>query len=260
MRAAFFPEAAGRARSRLGRRATGLALVIVVHLLLALLLLMLTPKLPPAPTGPKTFTLSPIRAPSLAKKPVVAARHAHAGAPPRKAPSHAVTKPLVAAPKSDRPSTKPFTTELMEAVDIAALPNHKNDTASATDGSGIGPGTVGAGNASGSLYSANGAPGGEPLYNAEWVTEPTRAELTTYLPHNLPDASWGVIVCRTIERNRVDDCQELGDSQPGLGLARGMRQAAWQFHVRPPRVGGKALVGAWVRIRIDEHVEDRSGG
>ncbi len=262
MRVAYFPLAGDErpgVRRPLGRRATGLLLVLLVHVLLALLLLSLNGKAPTAPPTVTSFSLSPIRAPTQAKKPVAQAKRARAGAPPRKAPSHAVTKPLVAVPKSDQPSTKPFTTELMEAVDIAALPNHKNETASATDGTGIGPGRVGAGSESGSLFSANGAPGGEPLYNAEWVTEPTRAELSTYLPHSLPDDSWGVIACRTAERNRVEDCQELGDSQPGLGLARGMRQAAFQFHVRPPRIGGKAQIGVWVRIRIDEHIE-RSGG
>ena len=99
-------------------------------------------------------------------------------------------------------------------------------------------------------------PHGELLYNAEWAREPTDAELAGYLPKNAPDG-WGLIACKTIPGNRVDDCVELGQSPPGSHLASAVRQAAWQFHVRPPRKGGKPLIGEWVRIRIDY---ERLGG
>jgi periplasmic protein TonB len=41
------------------------------------------------------------------------------------------------------------------------------------------------------------------------------------------------------------------DEQPnGSNIARAVLAAAWQFRVRPPRVGGQLRVGEWVRIRI----------
>lgn len=91
-------------------------------------------------------------------------------------------------------------------------------------------------------------PGGEPLYAAEWYREPRPAETQPYMP--VGKVGWGMIACRTIDRYHVDDCQVLGET-PGSRIGQGLRQAAWQFLVRPPRQGGKPMIGAWVRIRFD---------
>jgi protein TonB len=92
-------------------------------------------------------------------------------------------------------------------------------------------------------------PGGAPLYAAEWYREPTRAEMSTYLPHD-GRTGWGMVACRTAERFRVEDCRELGET-PGSGIARALRQASFQFLVRPPRRGGQPMIGVWVRIKFD---------
>jgi protein TonB len=101
------------------------------------------------------------------------------------------------------------------------------------------------------------APDGQPLYAAEWYREPTNTELAGYLPKTMPDGGgWGIIACKTAPRFRVTDCVELGQGPAGSHLAGAVRQAAWQFLVRPPRIGGKSLVGEWVRIRVD-YLADR---
>jgi protein TonB len=94
-------------------------------------------------------------------------------------------------------------------------------------------------------------PHGEPLYAAEWYREPTDAQLRSEL---VRQSGYGLIACRTVANYRVEDCQELAQYPRGSRLSGAAREAAWQFRVRPPRVGGKSLVGAWVRIRIDYRI------
>ncbi|HVR91400.1 MAG TPA: hypothetical protein VHG29_09950 [Novosphingobium sp.] len=123
------------------------------------------------------------------------------------------------------------------AADIANLGRHSGeDSGGDSGGTAVGPGE---------------GPGGARLYNAQWYREPTNAELNGYLKAGAPPGSWALIACQTVERYHVDNCQQLDESPRGSGLARAMRQAAWQFLVRPPRLGGKPIPGAWVRIRID---------
>ena len=108
----------------------------------------------------------------------------------------------------------------------------------------------GSGSSHGSTYGPGEGPGGRSLVNVAWYREPTDAELGPYLPHKLPPRGWATIACRMIEHYHVEDCQELAESPPGSGLSRALRQAAWQFQVRPPLVDGKPQLGTWVRIRF----------
>lgn len=94
------------------------------------------------------------------------------------------------------------------------------------------------------------APNGEPLYAAKWYREPTRQELAGYLSTaTAPSAA--LIACRTVPDWRVEDCQLIAENPAGSNIGRAVLAAAWQFKVRPARIGGRSQVGSWVRIRID---------
>jgi len=101
-------------------------------------------------------------------------------------------------------------------------------------------------------YGPGEGPGGAQLYAAQWYREPFDAELATYMPRSgAPQGAWAMIACRTVEKFHVEDCREMDEYPLGSGLGRALRQASWQFLVRPPRVNGEAQVGAWVKIRFD---------
>lgn len=227
-------------RAPLRRRATSFALAAAINLALLLLLIGLgVVKAPPQQRSRAlTVDLMPeSRSASTEQTKTNAVKHVRATAPvPKPPPIVLPSKPTIAAPK---PSTEPWIEmskdELADA-DISNLPK------------------AGAGGAGDSEVVGKG-PNGEALYNAEWAREPTDAEIQGYWPRNI--AGWGLVACKTVANDRVNDCVELDQSPPGSHLASAVRQAAWQFHVRPPRKGGRPLIGAWVRILIE--IESRGG-
>ncbi|CAN5252846.1 hypothetical protein BH09PSE3_BH09PSE3_11720 [soil metagenome] len=229
------PFSSGWRREKLSHRAIALGLAIAIEILFLLALLQLGPALvakkitPPTLT---TFEMLPAEVANKVKKVVKSG-----GAPPAKAPTPR-TAPVIAPVIPKSPMV------IMSKEDFAASDISKLSKQGGNDGSGTGKG-------SGSAMGPGEGPGGEPMYNAEWYREPTDGELAPYLPKGAPVGSWALIACKTIEHYGVENCQQLGESPAGSGLARALRLASWQFKVRPPRIGGKPLIGAWVKIRFD---------
>lgn len=174
-----------------------------------------------------------------------------ASAAQKKAAKRAAAKPkpaVIALPQPvpvPAPTPPPFKIIKLSSKDFAA-----SDISALTRQPAQGAATGDAAPDSGAVYGPGGGPGGARLYKAEWYREPSNAELGGYLKAGAPPGSWALIACQTIDRYHVDNCRELDEAPRGSGLARAMRQAAWQFLIRPPRLGGKPIPGAWVSIRI----------
>jgi protein TonB len=228
------------------RRTVSFVLALIVEALLILVLLLFGPHLTPAPKPePRratSFSLAPSEkeaatAPEHRTKAHAAAKPASGATTPIPPMPPVVTPPKVPTPPAALPGVLPIT---LGASDISKL----KSSASNDDGAETGTDSKLA-------YGPGEGPGGQPLYNAEWYREPSDAQLNGYLPKGAPPNSWALIACQTMPQYHVDNCRSLGESPVGSGLGRAMREAAWQFLVRPPRRGGKVLVGAWVKIRID---------
>jgi protein TonB len=228
------------ARPPLQRRLSGLALALALNVGLILVLLTLG-IIPPAAQRSLRGTVIDLMPMSKSSAPTKSAqqrveKHVEPDRPMRKQP-HIVlpVKPTIAPPPAQPTPKSQSWIEMssadMAASDIGKMP--KSGSGSAGDSEVVGRG-----------------PNGEAMYAAQWAREPTDAELAGYLPRNAPDG-YGLVACKTVAGNRVEDCVELENQPPGSRLASAVRQAAWQFRVRPPRKGGKPLVGSWVRIRID---------
>lgn len=231
-------------RPPLRRRASGLALALGVNLLLLLVLLGLGVRPLPEKAGQPLIV-------DLVSESHEAAKATRAKRTPRPKPRQAETRPVPKPP----PIVLPAKPTIQPEKPLEMIEMTKEDYAAADIGK-VPKAAIGSPN-SGDSEEVGRGPHGEVLYAAEWARHPTDAELGGYLPANAPDG-WGLIACKTIADNRVDDCIELDQYPHGSHLASAVRQAAWQFRVRPPRKNGRPMVGEWVQIRID-YIHVRKG-
>ena len=212
------------------RRVIAFLIVVVVEALIILALLMLGN----SPQRPRTLP-SDLVAFSLGAPKAENEKAKRSPTPTPKKP----LDPVVAKRQPPKLPVQPIPTPNMVPM--------SHDDFAASD---IGKLGKGAGSAGGkAAYGPGDGPGGQTLYPAEWYREPGPNVLADSLPSGAPEGAWAIIACRTIERYHVENCVGMGESHVGLSLA--LRKAAWQFLVLPPRVNGRPLIGAWVRIRFD---------
>lgn len=252
----------GRIRSGIGDRSAGLVLALLAEALLVMALLTLTPTMsrPRGEERPTVFSFSPEREQAIAPEteeeadppPVEtdAREPRPVEAPAEEAPDPAPLTPAPPIPIAPAPPPViQLSREQMAAADLARLPSRAPAVAPPRRAV-AGPPNVG-GSAGADTPRVEGTgPNGEPLYAAAWYREPYPEELRGYLSTSR-GPGWGLIACRTVRDYRVEDCVALGEYPEGSNIARSVLAAAWQFRVRPPRLGGMPKIGEWVRIRID---------
>jgi protein TonB len=237
----------------LRRRPVPLLLTLIIHALLVIMFFRLAPHSPPTVemrSKPLTVQLLPAQRESAAARPrPVAQTQTVSSGASRRLPPRLVKPPVIPKTKPAEPSQPlveviPLTRAELASIDFNLARGNGGKSAEA------GSGNSGKGGAGDTPFAEGEAPGGEHLYYADWYRKPTSAELSGYLPPGFRKSGWGMIACQMVENYRVENCRALGQS-PGSGLSRAVLNAAWQFRVRPPSIGGRPIMGAWVRIRIE---------
>lgn len=243
-------------------RQRGIALVLALGIEALLIVVMLTlgfgPEAPKAPTGPRltTFAVEGAKPEQEKSHDQASDRPALAAAQPRPQqarPSEPSTTPQLAQPTPQPPPPLiQIPSNRAGGFSIVNLPRQPNVPA---------PGKAVMGPAftplAGDSKRIGTAPGGQPLYAAAWYREPDDSELAGYLS-TADGPGYALIACRTVAEWRVEDCVALDEYPSGSNIARATLAAAWQFRVRPPRLGGVYKVGEWVRIRIDYGIKYRN--
>ncbi|MET0247005.1 MAG: hypothetical protein ABW182_09690 [Sphingomonas sp.] len=258
-----------RMRAKLGQRGAALVLAIAIELLLILIFLFaLMPRPEPKVGAPDTLAFDVSSGESDSEAEASETKQAEQKPQAKSAEKPVEERPVPpdVAPPPEVPPTPP-----VPKADVLWLPKRdytatdvgrgqptKSADASAASGAGA---SAGSGRMPGDSQIVGQARNGEPLYGVEWYREPTEAEKAPYLPSRRAKG-WAVIACRAAPNNRVEDCYELADSPRGSGYAGALRRMAWQFRIRPPRVGGKPLIGATIRVvmSVDGPNESAEGG
>jgi protein TonB len=248
-----------RLRSGAGRRTLGISLALLIEGLLLLLLLTLsTQKQPGEEDG--AITVVPLKAIEVSKDtPEPSSSEREQRAEERPVPQQPATEeplpsrpaeplPAQAAPKPapTAPTMIPMPQAPVPTADIPRSPVQPAPSPRPV----YGPPDKGGSSAFRDTERVGTAPNGEPLYAAAWYREPKDDVLRPYLS-TANGPGWGLIACRTAPDYRVEDCVGLDEYPHGSQINRAVLAAAWEFKVRPPRLGGRSLVGSWVRIRID---------
>ena len=237
----------GKARERL----TGAVLALLAEALLILALLSLNFAQPP-PKQPGaalvSVTLEPDADPAADRAKPKKAPSLQSPQPPRPVPDQPEPIAPVTPPVTPPPAIIPVTKAEMAQFDLSRFPQQ-----AAAAKPKFGPADTGSPSDSRRVGSA---PNGAPLYAAAWYREPYDSELSGFLA-TADGPGWALIACRTVPEFRVEDCVGLDEYPNGSNIQRSVLAAAWQFRVRPPRLGGVSKYGEWVRIRIDYGIRSR---
>lgn len=247
-----YSEQTDWSREDLRRRGLGLAIALLLEVIIILAILSLSMRSggPAAGTrGLSTFSLA------AEAESASSAEKSETQTPVTQKAQSVVTPPIpppllppVQAPPPSPDFIKVSKSDF-DAMDLSKLP--------ASGGAGSGEGKSSGQGAKGMMGPGLG-PGGAQLYPVAWLREPYDSELSPYLASvkRIPPGASAEIACRMIERNRVENCQIIGENPRGTGLAKALRLAAWQFLVKPPRIDNKPQLGVWVRIRFDFGVRE----
>ena len=240
------------------RKVTSLAIALALEALILLLLLTLGRQIAGSDDGREAVTTMTAIEFAAPPEPEQAEEPASDSAAAPDTPSPPVTdrplepEPLRPSPLAVKPSPAPEPAQPRQQPQQEPRPQASPSPkigARIRPGAAAGPADTGNPRTAGDSERVGTAPNGEPLYAARWYREPTDQELQGYLS-TANGPGYALIACRTVRDYYVEDCVLESEGPQGSMMGRAVLAAAWQFRVRPARIGGREQVGSWVRIRI----------